>query len=479
MTGDPVRDADDLFEQHARDRFHDECGVFGVHGHPEAANITYLGLYALQHRGQESAGIVSCNSLGMQVERRMGQVADAFDEEALRRMRGDRAIGHVRYSTAGGSRLVNAQPLKISSHRGDIAVCHNGNLVNAREVRDRLEREGSIFATTSDTEVILHLIARSRQPELEDAVVDALRQLKGAYSLAFLTPDRLIAVRDPMGFRPLSLGTLDGAHIVTSESCALDLIGGSLVRDLKPGEVLVLREDGARSYFPFEASPTRQCIFEHVYFSRPDSIVFGRPVGDVRKRFGARLAAEAPAEADVVVAVPDSGLFAAQGFAEASGLPFEFGLVRNHYVGRTFIEPEQSIRNFGVKLKLNPVRSVLEGKRVVLVDDSIVRGTTSQKIVSMVRSVGASEVHMRVSCPPTVGPCYYGVDTPNRGELIAATHTVEEIRKHIHADSLGYLSLEGMLGAMQGDGGEFCTACYTTDYPIRFPEQDDTQLELH
>ena len=460
------------------DRFREECGVFGIFGHPEAANLSYLGLHALQHRGQESAGIVSCNGDGMQVERRMGQVAEVFDEEALRRLQGDRAIGHVRYSTAGGSLLVNAQPLKISSHRGEIAVCHNGNLVNARPVRDRLEREGSIFATTSDTEVILHLIARSRQAELEDAVVDALRELKGAYSLAFLTADCLIAVRDPMGFRPLSLGTLDGAHIVTSESCALDLIGGTLVRDLKPGEVLVIREDGVRSYFPFETLPTRQCIFEHVYFSRPDSIIFGRPVGAVRKRFGAALARERPAEADVVVAVPDSGMYAAQGFSEASGIPFEFGLVRNHYVGRTFIEPQQSIRNFGVKLKLNPVRSVLDGKRVVLVDDSIVRGTTSRKIVTMVRSAGAREVHMRISSAPTVGPCYYGVDTPTRSELIAATHSVEEIRRHIQADSLGYLSLERMLGAIEGDGGEFCTACYTNEYPIPFPEQQDTQLDL-
>ncbi|MGD8377373.1 MAG: amidophosphoribosyltransferase [Acidobacteriota bacterium] len=458
--------------------FRDECGVFGIFGHSEAANLSYLGLHALQHRGQESAGIVSCNGSGMHAERRRGQVADTFDEEALRKLEGDRAIGHVRYSTAGGSSMANAQPLKISSHRGDIAVCHNGNLVNARIVRERLEREGSIFATTSDTEVILHLIARSRQPDLEDAVVDALRELKGAYSLAFLTADRMIAVRDPMGFRPLSLGKLDGAWIVTSESCALDLIGGKFERDVAPGEVVVVQKGELRSYFPFEKLPVRQCVFEHVYFSRPDSVVFGRAVGSVRKRFGAQLAREHPADADVVVPVPDSGLFAAQGFAEESGIPFEFGLVRNHYIGRTFIEPEQSIRNFGVKLKLNPVRHLLEGKRVVLVDDSIVRGTTSRKIVTMVRQAGAAEVHMRVSCPPTVGPCYYGVDTPTRGELIAATHSVEEIRKHIRADSLGYLSLEGMLAAVDGDHAEFCTACYTNDYPIRFPEQHDTQLDL-
>ena len=460
------------------DKFRDECGVFGIYGHPEAANLAYLGLHALQHRGQESAGIVSASSSGLHVERRMGQVAVVFDEASLSRLEGNHAIGHVRYSTAGESRLLNAQPLKISSHRGEIAVCHNGNLVNARQVRDRLEREGSIFTSTSDTEVILHLIARSRQPQLEDAIVEALREMKGAYSLAFLTADRLIGVRDPMGFRPLSLGKLDGATILTSESCALDLIGGELVRDLRPGEMVVIDADGMREYFPFDKAPTRQCIFEHVYFSRPDSVVYGRSVGAVRKRFGAQLAREKPAEADVVVAVPDSGLYAAQGFAEESGIAFEFGLVRNHYVGRTFIEPQQSIRNFGVKLKLNPVRSVLEGKRVILVDDSIVRGTTSRKIVSMVRSVGAAEVHMRISCPPTVGPCYYGVDTPDRNELIAATHDLDEIRKHIQADSLGYLSLEGMLEAIRTPGDEFCTACYTEEYPIEFPEQQESQLDL-
>ena len=460
------------------DKFRDECGVFGVFGHPEAANLTYLGLHALQHRGQESAGIVSFNGRGMNGERRIGQVAEAFDEAVLGRLRGDRAIGHVRYSTAGGSGLANAQPLQISSHRGELAVCHNGNLVNGLEIRDRLEREGSIFGTTADTEVILHLIARSRQALLEDAIVDALREVKGAYSLAFLAADRMIGVRDPMGFRPLSLGKLDGATILTSESCALDLIGAEFERDVMPGEMVVVKADGAHFYSPFEKQRHRQCIFEHVYFSRPDSFVFGRSVGRVRKRLGAELAREAPAEADVVVAVPDSGLFAAQGYSEAAGIPFEFGLVRNHYVGRTFIEPQQSIRNFGVRLKLNPVRAVLEGKRVVLVDDSIVRGTTSRKIVQMVKAAGAVEVHMRISCPPTVGPCYYGVDTPNRGELIAATHSVEEIRKHIGANSLAYLSLQGMLRAMEEDAGGFCTACYTGDYPIPFPEQQATQLGL-
>jgi len=469
------KDGGDLVSE---DKFRDECGVFGIFGHPEAANLAYLGLHALQHRGQESAGIVSSNGKGFHVERNMGEVGEVFDEETLSRLTGDRAIGHVRYSTAGESRLSNAQPLKISSHRGDIAVCHNGNLVNAGEVRDRLEREGSIFATTSDTEVVLHLIARSRRPALEDAVVDALTELKGAFSLVFLTADRMIAVRDPRGFRPLSLGKLDGATICTSESCALDLIGGEFLRDVEPGEVVVVTADGVRSYSPFEPQPVRQCIFEHVYFSRPDSFVFGRGVGEVRKRLGAELAREHPTEADIVVAVPDSGLYAAHGYAETSGLPFEFGMVRNHYVGRTFIEPRQSIRNFGVRLKLNPVRAVLAGKRVILVDDSIVRGTTSRKLVSMVRSAGAKEVHMRISCPPTIGPCYYGVDTPNRGELIASSHSVDEIRRHIRADSLAFLSLDGMLQAMRGDTDTFCTACYTGDYPIRFPEDQRSQLEL-
>jgi len=462
----------------ALDKFHDECGVFGVFGHPEAANLTYLGLHALQHRGQEAAGIVTSDGTGLRVERGLGEVPEAFDEEKLRGLVGDRAIGHVRYSTAGGGGLLNAQPLKISSHRGEIAVCHNGNLVNADAIRDRLEKEGSIFGTTADTEVILHLIARSRQAALEDAVVDALREVKGAYSLAFLTTDRMIAVRDPYGFRPLSLGRLEGATILTSESCALDLIGAEFVRDVAPGEVVVIDGKGTRCYFPFETQPTRQCVFEHVYFSRPDSFVFGRSVGRMRKRFGQELAREHPANADVVVAVPDSGLYAALGYSEASGTPFEFGLVRNHYIGRTFIEPTQSIRNFGVRLKLNPVRAVLEGKRVVLIDDSIVRGTTSRKIVTMIRDAGAREIHMRISCPPTIGPCYYGVDTPNRGELIAATHDVDEIRRHIRADSLGYLSLEGMLRAVEGGEDSFCTACYTNRYPIPFPEQQDRQLKL-
>lgn len=453
------------------DKFRDACGVFGIFLHPEASNLTYLGLHALQHRGQESAGIVSSNGGAMRACLGMGEVSEVFDRDSLDALKGDRAIGHVRYSTAGQSNLINAQPLKISSHRGEIAVCHNGNLVNAEEVRRTLERDGSIFSTTSDTEVILHLIARSRKDTIEDAIVDALRQIEGAYSLVFLTCDRMIAVRDPYGFRPLSLGRLEGATIVTSESCALDLIDGEFLRDVQPGEVVVVTQEGVTSSFPFEKKPVQQCIFEHVYFARPDSRVFGRNVSQVRKRLGVELAREHPVDADVVVAVPDSGMYAALGFSEESGIAFEAGLVRNHYVGRTFIEPEQAIRHFGVKLKLNPVRELLEGKRVVLVDDSLVRGTTSRKIVSMVMSAGAREVHMRISCPPTVGPCYYGVDTPNRGELIASNHTVDEICRHIRATTLAYLSLESMLRATGGDPEPFCTACYTNKYPIEVPQQ--------
>jgi amidophosphoribosyltransferase len=456
------------------DHFREECGLFGVYGHPEAANLTYLGLHGLQHRGQESAGLVSSNGERLLEEKGMGHVARIFRKQQLRRLKGDLAIGHVRYSTAGKSSLVNAQPFRIDSCKGEIAVAHNGNLVNAYGVRDELEKAGSIFRSSSDTEVVLHLIARSAQPEVETAIVDALKHVRGAYSLIFLTRDRIIAVRDPRGFRPLSLGRLGDAHILTSESCALDLIDAAFVRDVEPGEMVVIGAAGVKSYRPFPAEPVSQCIFEYVYFSRPDSLVFGRSVHEVRKRLGRELAREQPVDADVVVPVPDSGVYAALGFSEGSGLPLEFGLVRNHYVGRTFIEPRQSIRHFGVKLKLNPVRALLDGKRVVLLDDSIVRGTTSRKIVSMVRAAGAREVHMRISSAPTVGPCYYGVDTPRRAELIASSHTVDEIRRHIRADSLGYLSLEGMYRAV-GENRSFCTSCYTNSYPVPFPEEEQMQ----
>lgn len=439
--------------------------------------MAYLGLHALQHRGQESAGIVAANTRSMTQERDMGLVADIFTEDRLARLKGRHAIGHTRYSTAGSSQLINAQPFLIDCHRGKMAVAHNGNLLNAAALRLELERQGSIFSTSSDSEVILHLVARSSARTLEGALVDALSRVEGAYSLVFLMRDRLIAVRDPHGFRPLSLGKLDGAMVVASETCAFDLIGARFVRDVAPGEFLIIDSSGLRSEQPFPPQPTRQCIFEHVYFSRPDSMVFGRSVNQVRRKMGVALAREHPVPADIVVPVPDSGLVAALGFAGESGIPFEFGLVRNHYVGRTFIEPKQEIRHFGVKLKLNAVAALIKGKRVILVDDSIVRGTTSRKIVTMVRDLGAREVHMRISSPPTTGPCYYGVDTPRRDDLIASAHSVEEIRAFIRADSLGYLSLEGLRQAVD-DGDTFCAACFDDNYPIAVNQRAGTQANL-
>jgi amidophosphoribosyltransferase len=408
----------------------------------------------------------------------MGYVADAFSEKTLEGLPGRLAIGHVRYSTAGDSRVDNAQPLLIDCAHGQIAICHNGNLVNAGELREELVRYGSIFQTSTDTEVLLHLYARSRAPSVEEAIIESVSQVQGAFSLAILTKDRLIAVRDPHGFRPLALGRLGDAVIVCSETCALDLIGATYVRDVEPGEIVIVSAAGVRSIKPFAPAPPAQCIFEHVYFARPDSYVFGESVNEVRTNLGRILAREQPAEADVVVPVPDSGVCAAVGFAEASGIPMRVGLIRNHYVGRTFIEPQQSIRHFGVRVKLNPVRSILEGKRVVLVDDSIVRGTTSRKIVKMMKAAGAREVHMRVSCPPTISPCFYGIDTPRRGELIAATHSLGEIQKYLEADSLGYLSLAGLLSAIGRRPGAYCTSCYTGQYPVAFPRNEAAYLQL-
>jgi len=405
-------------------------------------------------------------------------VADIFDEGALASLPGTQAIGHVRYSTAGESKLVNAQPLVSECVHGSIAVCHNGNLVNAPELRRELVGDGSIFQTTSDTEVILHLYARSKRTSTTDALVDALARVRGAFSLVLLTADGLVAVRDRHGFRPLALGRLEGAVVVASETCALDLIGATYERDIAPGEMLIAGSQGIRSLEPFPPAPRAQCIFEHVYFARPDSYVFGDSVNEVRTNLGRLLAREAPAEADVVVPVPDSGVVAAIGYAEASGLPLKMGLIRNHYVGRTFIEPQQSIRHFGVKVKLNPVRSVLDGRRVVLVDDSIVRGTTSRKIVRMLKAAGAREVHVRISCPPTISPCFYGVDTPRRAELIAATHTLEQICAFIEADSLRYLSLEGLLASVNSHRGAYCTSCYTGRYPVAAPRDEAAQLQL-
>jgi amidophosphoribosyltransferase len=460
------------------DKLHEECGVFGIFGHPEAANMTYLGLYALQHRGQESAGIAASDGTKVRISRAMGYVADTFDAATLADLPGSLAIGHVRYSTAGESKLSNAQPILIDCAHGQIALCHNGNLVNARELRDDLVRQGSIFQSSSDTEVILHLYARSKAPSVEGAIVESVSQVQGAFSLGMLTRDRLIAVRDPHGFRPLALGRLGDAVVIASETCAMDLIGATYERDIEPGEVLIVSAEGIKSIKPFAPAPLAQCIFEHVYFARPDSIVFGRSVNEVRTDLGRVLAREQPVDADVIVPVPDSGVCAAMGFAEESGIPLRMGLIRNHYVGRTFIQPQSSIRHFGVKVKLNPVRSILDGRRVVLVDDSIVRGTTSRKIVGMVRAAGAKEVHVRISCPPTISPCYYGVDTPSREDLIAATHTLDEIRDFLEADSVAYLSLEGLLSTVQSEQGNYCRSCYTGQYPVEFPRDEVRYLQL-
>jgi amidophosphoribosyltransferase len=460
------------------DHFHDECGVFGVFGHPEAANLAYLGLYALQHRGQESAGIVSSDGTELHLHRAMGQVEEIFQPSVLAQLPGSLAIGHTRYSTAGDKALLNAQPIMIDCNKGKVALGHNGNLTNAAEWRRKLEHRGSIFQTNSDTEVIVHLIARSQARNLSGALGDALNQVEGAYSLLVLTADELYAVRDPRGFRPLSLGKLTTpggfvAWLVASETCAFDLINAQYVREIAPGEMVRISKSGIESIHFAPEKPLQQCIFEHVYFSRPDSIIFGRSVNESREMLGRLLAREHPVEADIVVPVPDSGVPAAVGYALESKIPFRMGLIRNHYIGRTFIEPSQAIRNFGVKLKLNPIRGLLEGQRVILVDDSIVRGTTSRKIVRMVRDVGAKEVHVRISCPPTISPCYYGVDTPTREELIASSNTPEEICKFLGADSLGYVSMPALRQAVSDTEGKFCTSCYTGLYPT-----DLVQLEV-
>jgi amidophosphoribosyltransferase len=460
------------------DKFKDECGVFGIFGHPESSNLTYLGLYALQHRGQESAGIAAADGGLIRHHKAMGYVNEAFNSESLAKLPGSLAVGHVRYSTAGESLVANAHPIVVDSIHGQLAVCHNGNLVNAGELRDALVRCGAIFQTNSDTEVVVHLFARSRQEGVEAAIVDAISQVRGAFSFVMMTKDRVIGVRDPHGFRPLAIGKLGDAWVICSETCALDLIGATYVRDVEAGEVVIASAGGLKSIKPFGPAPQSQCVFEHVYFARPDSYVFGESVNEVRTQLGRTLAQEAYIDADVIVPIPDSGVCAAIGYAEASGIPMRMGLIRNHYVGRTFIEPQQSIRHFGVRVKLNPVRSILEGKRVILVDDSIVRGTTSRKIVRMVRSAGAREVHMRISCPPTVSPCFYGIDTPRRSELIAATHTLDEIRKYLDADSVAYLSLDGLTSAVHGGRSKYCTSCYTGVYPVAFPRDETAYLQL-
>ncbi|MCL5024547.1 MAG: amidophosphoribosyltransferase [Nitrospirae bacterium] len=458
---------------------HEECGVFGAFDHPEASNLTYLGLYALQHRGQEGAGICSSDGKQLFIEKSMGLVADIFTEKRLKRLPGYLAIGHNRYSTAGSSVLKNVQPIVANFALGSLALAHNGNLVNAAELRAELEDEGAIFQSTSDSEVVVHLIAHAKGDDPYDRIIQALNRVSGAYSLLILREKELIAVRDPHGVRPLCLGKVDGAYVVASETCALDLINAEYVRDVEPGEMLIINEKGLRSVRVFSNGRRAHCVFEFIYFSRPDSSIFGyRNVNEVRKEFGRQLARELPVDADIVIPVPDSGVPAAIGFSEESGIHFDFGLIRNHYVGRTFIEPKQSIRHFGVKIKLNPVKKLLEGKRVVVVDDSIVRGTTSKKIVKMIREVGgAREVHVRISSPPTIAPCFYGIDTPTRQELIAFSHMVEEIKKYITADTLAYLSLEG-LKKIVPDSGDFCTACFDNDYPIGFPGEHFEQMEM-
>jgi amidophosphoribosyltransferase len=465
------------------DKFRDECGVVAIYDHPEAETLAYLGLHALQHRGQESAGIVSSDGMALHIHKSMGLVADIFTEKKLSRIRGTLAIGHTRYSTAGDSALLNAQPIMVQSNKGMIALAHNGNLTNAGEIRARMEAQGSIFQTSSDTEVIVHLIAQSREHTLPEAIADALRRVEGAFSLVMISPDRIFATRDPRGFRPLAMGRIpalgdrkEDTIVFASETCAFDLIGATYEREVSPGELVIVGPEGISSLFYAPALPQSSCIFEHVYFSRPDSQVFGRAVQDSREQLGRQLAIEAPADADIVVPVPDSGVTAAMGYAAESEIPLRFGLIRNHYVGRTFIEPQQTVRDFGVKLKLNPVRSLLEGKRVVLIDDSIVRGTTSRKIVRMVRGAGAKEVHMRISCPPTISPCFYGVDTPRKKELIAANNSIEEIRQYIGADSLAYLSLEGLKKACRdGEKTTYCTACYTGRYPTNLVDVEEIQ----
>lgn len=461
------------------DHFRDECGIFGVFSHEDASALTALGLHALQHRGQEAAGIVSFDGEQFYSERHIGLVGDKFSKpNVIERLRGNRTIGHVRYSTSGGTGLRNVQPLYAEFAGGGFSVAHNGNITNALKLQNQLRERGSIFQSTSDSEAIIHLIATSPASGIVDRLTDALQKIEGAYSLIALTEKKLIGVRDPLGVRPLVLGQFDGAYVLASETCAFDIIGADFVRDIEPGEMVVITDDGVESHRPFSPKASRFCVFEYVYFARPDSMVEGRNVYAVRKHIGAELAREAPADVDLVIPVPDSGTPAAIGYAHASGIPFDLGIVRNHYVGRTFIEPTDAIRNMGVKLKLNPNRLLLEGKRVVLVDDSIVRGTTSKKIVSLVRDAGAAEVHMRIASPPTREACYYGLDTPERDKLIASSQSIEQICETIGADSLGFLTIDGLYRALgearrNGDTPQFCDACFTSDYPTELTDKSE------
>jgi amidophosphoribosyltransferase len=480
MMEPPIIDPlDEELDSTPFDKLREECGVVAVHGHPDAARQVYLALYALQHRGQESAGIASADYTNLSNIKGMGLVADIFSEDVLSKLPGEMAIGHTRYSTTGDSALLNAQPIRVDSTRGLIAIAHNGNLVNLGNLRAALERDGAYFQTTSDSEIIVQLIAHSKAGTLIEAIGDSLRQIDGAFSIVMMTRDRIFAARDPRGFRPLSMGRIvnpDGPDTVVfaSETCAFDLLRAKYERDVRPGELIMVTRDGISSVQFASGVPQASCIFEHVYFSRPDSKIFGRWVQESREQMGRRLARESPVEGDLVVPVPDSGVTAALGYSAESGIPFNFGLIRNHYVGRTFIEPEQRVRDFGVKLKLNPVRNLLADKRIILIDDSIIRGTTSRKIVRMVRSAGAKEVHLRISGPPTISPCFYGVDTPNKSDLIAANYSIEEIRSFIEADSLAYLSLEGLKKACDGgEGNTYCSACYTGVYPTQWVDVDE------
>ena len=461
------------------DKLHEECGVVGVYGHPEAANLVYLGLYALQHRGQESAGIVASTHSKMHLELGMGLVADIFDPGRLLKLPGPLAIGHNRYSTAGKSELVNAQPCMINYAAGSLALAHNGNLVNAKTIRKELGSKGAIFQSTNDSEVIVHLMAQAKSENFVDRAAEALRQVSGAYSLVLMTENELLAARDPHGFRPLCLGKLDGAYIIASETCVMDLIEAEFIREVEPGELILINENGLQSFFPFKKVESKYCVFEHIYFARPDSFLFGEHVYAARKEMGRAMAQESPADADLIVPVPDSGVVSAMGFAEESGIPFEMGLIRNHYVGRTFIEPQSQIRNFGVKLKLNAVKNLISGKRLAIIDDSIVRGTTSRKIVKMLLEAGAKEVHLRISSPPILHSCFYGIDTPHKEELIAHTHSLEETRKYLGADSLQYLSIKKMLEVLQNGKNKFCSACFDGNYPVPITDHFSTTQQLN
>ncbi len=459
------------------DKFHEECGIFGIFGHSEASTLTQLGLFALQHRGQEACGIVSSDGENLHQFRSQGLVADVLSKDVLKQLTGAAAIGHTRYSTAGRNTIKEVQPFSVICQHGQLAVCHNGNLPFAVQKRAELEKSGAIFSSTSDTETILHSIAKTDAVNLVEAVREVLQDIEGAFSLLFLTPKNLIAVRDPRGFRPMVLGKLKDAWCVASETCAFDLIDAEYIREIKAGEMIVIDEDGLHSSFPLVEKPTSVCAFEHVYFSRPDSIIFGRSVNQSRHNMGKQLALEHPIENTedaLVVPVPDSGVAAAIGYARQSGINYRQAIIRNHYVGRTFIEPSASIRSFGVRLKLNPIKDLINNRRVVLVDDSIVRGTTSKKIVQMVREAGAREVHLRISCPPTVSPCYYGVDTPRKADLIAAQMSVEEVCRYIEADSLGYLSLEGMREAIGLEQKSMCVACWNGEYPTKIAGGEPT-----